>query len=103
MLETHIIEDLKKIVGADNVATDPQDLLCYSYDATQMEFRPDAVVYPADAQEVSAILKLANEERFAAFPRGRSMAGVIIRWVWRTRRSSPKLNWTRFFRKTKYC
>lgn len=70
MLETHIIEDLKKIVGPDNVATEPQDLLCYSYDATQMEFRPDAVVYPASSTEVSAILKLANAERFAVFPRG---------------------------------
>ncbi|HEY6872254.1 MAG TPA: FAD-linked oxidase C-terminal domain-containing protein [Geobacteraceae bacterium] len=70
MLDTHIIQKLKAIVGPDNVATDPQDLLCYSYDATQMEFRPDAVVHPADAQEVSAILKLANAERFAVFPRG---------------------------------
>src|SRR6266567_9505977 len=70
MLESHIIEDLKDIVGPDNVATDPQDLLCYSYDATQMEFRPDAVAYPANAEEVAQILKLANAERFAVFPRG---------------------------------
>jgi glycolate oxidase len=70
MLELRVIDKLKAIVGADNVATDPQDLLCYSYDATQMEFRPDAVVYPAGAQEVSAVLKLANAERFAVFPRG---------------------------------
>jgi glycolate oxidase len=70
MLGRHVIDRLKQIVGTDNVATDPQDLLCYSYDATQMEFRPDAVVYPADAEEVAAILKLANIERFAVFPRG---------------------------------
>ena len=70
MLDTSVIEKLKAIVGADNVATDPQDLLCYSYDATQMEFRPDAVVYPADAAEVAQVLKLANAERFAVFPRG---------------------------------
>ncbi|HTG82299.1 MAG TPA: FAD-linked oxidase C-terminal domain-containing protein [Geobacteraceae bacterium] len=70
MLDTSVIEKLKHIVGADNVATEPQDLLCYSYDATQMEFRPDAVVYPADAAEVAQVLKLANAERFAVFPRG---------------------------------
>ena len=70
MLDTSVIEKLKAIVGADNVATEPQDLLCYSYDATQMEFRPDAVVYPADAAEVAQVLKLANAERFAVFPRG---------------------------------
>src|SRR3954470_24515849 len=44
--------------------------MCYGYDATQMEFRPDAVVHPANAEEVSAILKLANRSRFAVFPRG---------------------------------
>ena len=70
MLDPRIIEKLKAIVGPDNVATEPQDLLCYSYDATQMEFRPDAVVYPASSTEVSAILKLANAERFSVFPRG---------------------------------
>ncbi len=70
MLDKHTVDTLMQIVGPQNVATDPQDLLCYSYDATQMEFRPDAVVYPADAEEVAQILKLANSERFAVFPRG---------------------------------
>jgi len=61
---------LQKIVGPHNVATEKQDLLCYSYDATQMEFIPDAVVYPADSEEVSRILRLANSERIPVFPRG---------------------------------
>src|SRR6185369_1582035 len=42
----------------------------YGYDATQMEFLPDAVVHPASAEEVSAVLRLANREGFAVFPRG---------------------------------
>lgn len=70
MLDPHIIQKLKAIVGPDNMATERQDLLCYSYDATQMEFLPDAVVYPANADEVSRVLKLANAERFPVFPRG---------------------------------
>ena len=70
MLNTVIIDTLKLIVGADNVATERQDLLCYSYDATQMEFLPDAVVHPANADEVSAVLSLANQNRFPVFPRG---------------------------------
>ena len=70
MLDPRIIAQLKTIVGPDNVATDKQDLLCYSYDATQMEFLPDAVVHPANADEVSQIIKLANAERFPVFPRG---------------------------------
>jgi glycolate oxidase len=70
MLSANIIETLKKIVGADNVATDRQDLLCYGYDATQMEFLPDAVVHPGSTAEVAAVLRLANDANFPVFPRG---------------------------------
>ena len=70
MLNQQIIKELISIVGAENVATDQQDLLCYSYDATQMEFLPDAVVHPANSEEVAAILRLANREHFPVFPRG---------------------------------
>jgi glycolate oxidase len=70
MLDKHVLDELFKIVGSENVATDRQDLLCYSYDATQMEFLPDAVVHPANAEEVSRILRLANAEGIPVFPRG---------------------------------
>jgi glycolate oxidase len=70
MLEKRIMNMLKSIVGEDNVTVESQDMLCYSYDATQMEFLPDAVVYPAGAEEVSLILKMANSENIAVFPRG---------------------------------
>ena len=70
MLAARIIEELKRIVGPDNIATDRQDLICYGYDATQMEFLPDAVLHPANADEVSAVLRLANTESFMVFPRG---------------------------------
>jgi len=70
MLKPHLIQELAAIVGAENLATERQDLLCYSYDATQMEFLPDAVVHPANAEEVSAVMRLANREGFPVFPRG---------------------------------
>jgi glycolate oxidase len=70
MLDARIIDQLKRIVGADNVATDRQDLICYGYDATQMEFLPDAVVHPGSAEEVAQVLRLANSEHFSVFPRG---------------------------------
>jgi glycolate oxidase len=70
MLTPQVVDKLKDIVGPDNMSTERQDLLCYSYDATQMEFLPDAVVYPANAEEVSRILRLANAEQFPVFPRG---------------------------------
>ncbi|MBI2354118.1 MAG: FAD-binding protein [Deltaproteobacteria bacterium] len=70
MVDKRIVDELGSIAGAENVATGRQELLCYSYDATQMEFLPDAVVHPANADEVAAILRLANRERLPVFPRG---------------------------------
>ncbi len=70
MLAPHIVTELKKLLGPANVATDLQDLICYGYDATQMEFLPDAVVHPAGPEEVSLVLKLANREQIPVFPRG---------------------------------
>ena len=70
MLEPRIISELKKLLGPENVTTDLQDLICYGYDATQMEFLPDAVIHPANPEEVSLVLKLANVEKIPIFPRG---------------------------------
>ncbi len=70
MLSKETISALTAIVGAENIATAKQDLICYGYDATQMEFMPDAVVHPANAEETSTVLHLANQHRFPVFPRG---------------------------------
>lgn len=70
MLDSRLVGELENIVGPANVAMEKQDLLCYSYDATQMEYLPDAVVYPANAAEVAQLLKLANAELVPLFPRG---------------------------------
>lgn len=70
MLDPIIIQELSTIVGPENIATEKQDLICYGYDATQMEFLPSVVVHPANAEETAAVLKLANQRRFPVFPRG---------------------------------
>lgn len=70
MLDPIIVQELRTIVGPENIATEKQDLICYGYDATQMEFLPSAVVHPANAEETAAVLKLANQRRFPVFPRG---------------------------------
>ena len=70
MLAAPILKELTAIVGKDHLLTDPADLLCYSYDATQQSFLPDVVVHPADAGQIAAILKLANRERIPVYPRG---------------------------------
>lgn len=67
---TSIIPKIEAIVGREHVTTAAEDLLCYAYDATNRHCHPDAVVFPANTQEVSDILKLANEYRFFVVPRG---------------------------------
>lgn len=65
-----IIPEVEAIVGRKHITTAIEDLLCYAYDATNRHFRPDAVAFPANRDEVSGILKLANEHRFFVVPRG---------------------------------
>ncbi|MBE0598947.1 MAG: FAD-binding protein [Desulfuromonadales bacterium] len=70
MLEPRIFKILQEIVGSENVTAEDADRLCYSYDATQQKFLPDAVVFPADAEQIALVLKMANAEKIPVFPRG---------------------------------
>lgn len=69
-LAPRIRQELSKIVGAEYVLNDEVDLIAYSIDGTWIERRPLAVVLPASAEEISAVLKLANRERLIVAPRG---------------------------------
>lgn len=70
VLTDPVKKELVRIVGKRNVTFERADLLCYSYDATNRMSLPEAVVFPADADEISLILKMANAERFPVVPRG---------------------------------
>ena len=69
-LRPRIIQELQTIVGADNVLTEEADLIAYSIDGTWIEGRPLAVVLPTTAEQVSAILRIANREGIVVAPRG---------------------------------
>ncbi len=70
MIETKHIEEIKKIVGENDVKTDKVHLRAYSYDATKEHYYPDAVVFPENEEEVSKILKYCNDNKIAIVPRG---------------------------------
>ena len=71
MITSKHIDQLRRIAGKENVLTTKEELLAYSYDATNMwQHMPDAVVLPSNAEQISAILKLANENRIPVTPRG---------------------------------
>ncbi|ETD25756.1 FAD-linked oxidase C-terminal domain-containing protein [Helicobacter canis] len=70
MLESTHIQALTQIVGKDNCHTDKAHLLAYCYDATRERYEPDAIVYPRDEAEVSAILRYCNTHKITIVPRG---------------------------------
>lgn len=65
-----VLERLRTIVGADNVAVDAEKVEPYAVDAVKEKFPPEAVVFPATTQHVVEILKLANENLFPVTARG---------------------------------
>jgi glycolate oxidase len=77
-------EILKKslidIVGEENLTDSLIDLIAYSYDASEHKHRPDVAIWPQDTQQVSAILKLANEHKIPVIPRGAGtgLSGMVV-------------------------
>jgi len=65
-----VIARLQSIVGAEHVIVDPEKVEPYGQDAMKEKFPPEAVLFPRTAQEIAAILKLANEARFPVTARG---------------------------------
>ena len=71
MIETNHIEELRQIVGKDNILTSKEDMVAYSYDATALwSNTPDVVVLPENAAQISQVLKLADDNRIPVTPRG---------------------------------
>jgi glycolate oxidase len=68
--ETEVLARLSEIVGADGLLVDEEKVEPYAQDALKEKFPPEAVVLPRSAEEVSAILRLANERRFPVTARG---------------------------------
>jgi glycolate oxidase len=71
VLSDKILQKIRECVGADNVMVSPEDMAVYSYDATALlRQTPDAVVKAASVEQISALVKLANQEGFPIVPRG---------------------------------
>jgi len=65
-----VVERLIEIVGKEHVSTAATDMITHSYDATQEKHLPDVVVYARTTEEVSRVVKLANELEIPVLPRG---------------------------------
>jgi glycolate oxidase len=69
-MDKNTIKKLQAIVGDKYLASAREDLMCYSYDSSGMEYLPAAVAFPCSAFEISAIMQLASQELFPVIPRG---------------------------------
>ncbi len=69
-MKNNSLKKIQAIVGKKYLTTAGEDLMCYSYDGTGMEFLPSAVVFPGSAAEICSIMELANQDLFPVIPRG---------------------------------
>jgi len=73
---------LEAIVGKEHVFSSPEDLITYAFDASapNMDVAPLAIVRPGNRDEVSEILKYANQRGIPIVPRGSGtgLAGATV-------------------------
>lgn len=77
VLSDGLIEELRAIVGADQVHAGPAQLISYSLDGTFAQNPPDVALTPVSTEEVAAVMRLAARENLTVLPRGAgtSLAG----------------------------
>lgn len=51
-------------------STEPEDLICYGFDASGLDSAPSAVAWPQDVSDVSKLMSFAYKNSIAVFPRG---------------------------------
>jgi glycolate oxidase len=52
------------------ISTEPEDLICYGFDASGLEGAPAAVVWPRDSGDVVEVMTFASDNDIAVIPRG---------------------------------
>jgi len=65
-----LIDDLRAIVGAEHVLTDDRARDKYASDGTRHYHRPDLIVLPDGADQVSAVVGICARDRLPIVPRG---------------------------------
>jgi glycolate oxidase len=70
-ITTEILAQIKSIVGAAYVFTDEESIEKYGRDETEkLHYSPAVVVKPRKAEEISALMQLANKHLIPVTPRG---------------------------------
>ena len=70
-LDQSNLKKLRDVVGAENVLTSREDLIPYAFDGTAaMKEMPGGVVFAVSTEQISAVLKLANDTETPVVTRG---------------------------------
>jgi glycolate oxidase len=69
-MDSRVTNDLKKLLGADAVIYQPEELLLYEYDGSVEVARPNCVVFPRDTKDVIGIVEIANRYQTPIVGRG---------------------------------
>jgi glycolate oxidase subunit GlcD len=74
------LEQLKEIVGDENVRADDVELMAYSRDMSVHVGVPDVIVFAHSTEQVSRVMALANELKIPVIPRGSgtSVTGAVL-------------------------
>lgn len=69
-MQEKLKQSLIDIVGEKNYTDSLIDMVSFSYDASEHSHRPSCGVWADNAEQISEILKLANQEKISVIPRG---------------------------------
>lgn len=69
-MEYRVLEELKAIVGPENLVSNRVGMMAYAYDATGTSHLPDVVVFPTEREHVVEIMKISHREKIPVTPRG---------------------------------
>ena len=70
MITEEFVKKMEEIVGESYVTRTGADIELYSYDASLISGKPGLIVFPATTEEVSKILKAADEAGVSSVARG---------------------------------
>jgi glycolate oxidase len=69
-MDSKLLNDLKKLLGSDEILHRPEELLLYEYDGSVEVARPTCVVFPRRTADVVGIVQIANRHQTPIVGRG---------------------------------
>ena len=67
---SHSESGIADVLPDIKISVEPEDLICYGFDASGIESRPSAVAWPKNTEEVVRVMKYAFENEISVTPRG---------------------------------